>query len=178
MTNGTKVYIAAAVIIVLALFVVMRPSSEAPEVRRVESSPPASSSQVPPVAADEASAREHLVRRNIFAFDEPPRRVESARRPVQPKQPNPVVIQAATLPRPAERQVERPPDFTYRYIGRFGPEANPIAAFARDGQVVNARPGDVIAERFVLRSIGLESVDLAYVGISGELRVPVAGGAR
>jgi hypothetical protein len=59
--------------------------------------------------------------------------------------------------------VPQPPAFDYKYIGRFGPEANPIAAFARNGEIVNARRGETIDGRFLVRTIGVESVDIAFV---------------
>ena len=54
-----------------------------------------------------------------------------------------------------------PPRFEHRYIGRFGPERDPIAAFSLNGEVLTVRRGDRIGDRFVLRSIGLESVEVA-----------------
>jgi hypothetical protein len=64
-------------------------------------------------------------------------------------------------PPPPEPQ---PPPFTYKYIGTFGTAANPIATFARSGEIVNARVGDVIENKFILRSIGMESVEISFVG--------------
>ena len=92
--------------------------------------------------------------RNLFAYTE--------------REPLP----AAFHPAPAAVTVVPPPvvpppidehpraRFPHRYIGRFGPDHRPFAAFARDGQVVTVRPGDPIDERFVLRSIGMESVEV------------------
>lgn len=57
-----------------------------------------------------------------------------------------------------------PPPFTYKYIGTFGNARNPIATFAREGEIVNARVGDVIEGKFVLRSIGIESVEISFIG--------------
>ena len=63
-----------------------------------------------------------------------------------------------------------PPAFTYRYIGTFGTPANPIATFTRDGEIVNARIGDVIDGKFTLRNIGLESVEISFVGFPPDER--------
>jgi hypothetical protein len=63
-----------------------------------------------------------------------------------------------------------PPPFTYRYIGTFGTPANPIATFTRDGEIVNARIGDVIDGKFTLRNIGLESVEISFVGFPPDER--------
>jgi hypothetical protein len=63
-----------------------------------------------------------------------------------------------------------PPQFTYRYIGTFGSASNPIATFARDGEIVNARVGDIIDNRFILRGIGIESVEIGFVGFPPDER--------
>lgn len=69
-----------------------------------------------------------------------------------------------------------PPAFDYKYIGTFGSSRNPIATFGRNGEIVNVRVGDVIAGRFILRSIGIESVEIGYVGFPPDerQRVPLA----
>ncbi|MGN6186026.1 MAG: hypothetical protein ACTHQM_20540 [Thermoanaerobaculia bacterium] len=58
--------------------------------------------------------------------------------------------------------VEAPPRlrFLSKFIGRFGPDRNPIAAFSRDGQITTVRVGERIDEHFVLRRIGIESVEV------------------
>jgi hypothetical protein len=57
-----------------------------------------------------------------------------------------------------------PPAFTYKYIGTFGNASNPIATFNGNGEIINARVGDVIDGKFVLRGIGIESVEIGFVG--------------
>ena len=69
-----------------------------------------------------------------------------------------------TPPPPPPPPVPQPPAFTFKYIGTFGSPANPIATFARDGEIVNARAGDIIEGKFILRSIGIESAEIAFVG--------------
>ena len=78
-------------------------------------------------------------------------------------------------PPPPPPPVPQPPQFTYRYIGTFGNAANRIATFARDGEIVNARVGDTIDNRFILRSIGLESVEIGFVGFPPDerRRIPI-----
>ncbi len=68
-----------------------------------------------------------------------------------------------------------PPPFTYKYIGTFGSARNPIATFAREGEIVNARVGDVIDGKFVLRNIGIESVEISFIGFPPDQkqRVPL-----
>lgn len=97
--------------------------------------------------------------RNLFAYVEPERRAE----------PEPVAFVAPPpLPQPLTTVEPEPvappkPRFTWRYLGRFGPH-DQIAAFARDGEIVTVRAGERIDEHFVLRSIGLESVEVEGVG--------------
>ena len=98
--------------------------------------------------------------RNLFGYFEPP--------PATP----PILRTAAVsamvaAPQPA---VIGPPSFPYRYIGTFGTREKAFAVFARDGEIVNARVGDAVGDRFTLRRIGLESVDLGWDGPS-EVRV-------
>lgn len=104
--------------------------------------------------------------RNLFAYAE--RKEPVARPAVFHPAPEPVVVAPAVIvPQPAE---ERPrARFTHRYIGRFGPDHRPIAAFARDGVIVTVRVGERIDERFVLRSIGMESVQVE-ASVDGEVQ--------
>jgi hypothetical protein len=69
-----------------------------------------------------------------------------------------------------------PPAFDYKYIGTFGSSSNPIATFGRNGEIVNVRVGDVIGARFILRSIGIESVEIGFVGFPPDerQRIPLA----
>lgn len=75
-------------------------------------------------------------------------------------------------PPPPEPQ---PPPFTYKYFGTFGIASNPIATFAREGEIVNARVGDIIEGKFILRSIGIESVEIGFTGFppNKTQRVPI-----
>lgn len=69
----------------------------------------------------------------------------------------------------------QPPAFTYKFIGTFGRTQNPIATFARDGEILNARVGDVIEGKFILRRIGIESAEIGFVGFPNDRtqRVPL-----
>jgi hypothetical protein len=66
-----------------------------------------------------------------------------------------------------------PPAFDFKYIGTFGGAANPIATFARNGEIVNVHAGDTIDGKFILRSIGIESVEIGYVGFPPDQRTRV-----
>ena len=63
-----------------------------------------------------------------------------------------------------------PPQFTYKFIGMFGTAQNPIATFTREGDIVNAKVGEVIEGTFVLRRIGIESVEIGFVGFPPDQR--------
>jgi hypothetical protein len=67
-----------------------------------------------------------------------------------------------------------PPSFAaYKYIGTFGPVSNPIATFNGNGEIINLRVGDTIDGKFVLRSIGIESVEIGYVGFPPDVKTRV-----
>ncbi len=63
-----------------------------------------------------------------------------------------------------------PPPFDFKYIGTFGSRENPIATFNRSGEIVNARVGGAIDGKFILRSIGIESVEIGFVGFPPDVR--------
>ena len=68
-----------------------------------------------------------------------------------------------------------PPNFDYQYVGTFGRPGNQLAVFRKDGEIVNVRLGETFAKRFILRNIGIESVDIGYVGFPPDRtkRVPL-----
>lgn len=76
--------------------------------------------------------------------------------------------EVAPPPPPPPKPV--PPAFNYRYIGTFGSAGNPIATFTREGEIVNARVGQTIDGKFILRNIGLESVEIGFVGFPPDER--------
>ena len=69
----------------------------------------------------------------------------------------------------------QPPPFTYKYIGTFGSAANPIATFSGNGEIINVRVGETIDGKFILKNIGIESVDIGFVGFppNQTTRVPL-----
>jgi hypothetical protein len=66
-----------------------------------------------------------------------------------------------------------PPQFTFKYIGTFGPANNPIATFNGNGEIINVRVGETIDGRFILRSIGIESVEIGFVGFPTDVKTLV-----
>jgi hypothetical protein len=63
-----------------------------------------------------------------------------------------------------------PPPFTYKYIGTFGSPTNALATFSGEGEIINARVGDVIGGKFILRGIGIESAEIGFVGFPADVR--------
>lgn len=95
--------------------------------------------------------------RNLFSYREaPPVIVARVAEPV----PVPVPVAEFVPPPPPEPAEPVIPPFPWRYIGRFGRDDNPVAAFVRDGDVKTVRIGDRIDAQYVLRGIGIESVDV------------------
>jgi hypothetical protein len=70
----------------------------------------------------------------------------------------------AALRAAEEAAMPRPADFTMEYLGNFGPKEKRIAVFSDGKDVHNAREGDVIDQKFIVARIGLESVDIKFVG--------------
>lgn len=69
------------------------------------------------------------------------------------------------------------PPFTYKYLGTFGTGGRPIAAFSNGEQIVNVRIGETFGGRFILRKIGIESVEIGFVGFPPDRIQRVAVGA-
>ena len=121
-----------------------------------------------PLSVDRPVDLSHTARstRNLFAYREP--EIPRARPAVF--HPPPEVV-AAPVPQPPPPVVDERPRlrFTHRYIGKFGPKDRPIAAFARDGEIVTVKVGGLIDDHFVLRSVGMESVEVEAF-VNGEMQ--------
>jgi hypothetical protein len=93
---------------------------------------------------------------------------------VEPAEPAPAI--AAVPPRP------QPPAIDVQYLGRFGPKTRPIAVFVdQDGQTLyNMLEGEVLKGKFEVAQIGLESVQIAFVGFpdAPPARLAVHGAGR
>ncbi len=105
----------------------------------------------------ELATASHTIGRNLFAYVAPPPPPVSPERRVVATR---VIVEAPARPAETLRREREKPRFDYRFIGRFGSDENPIAAFARDGEIVTARRGDRVGV-FRVREVGLESVDVA-----------------
>lgn len=69
----------------------------------------------------------------------------------------------------------KPPQFDWKYIGTFGPPQLQLATFTRGEEIINVRVGDIIDGKFILRSIGLESVEIGFTGFPPDerMRIPL-----
>jgi hypothetical protein len=89
--------------------------------------------------------------------------------------PKPVPVQPVVPQPPPPPAAPVPPQFPYHYIGTFGTANNPIATFSGNGGIVNVRVGETVDGKFVLRSIGIESVEIGYIGFPADVktRIPI-----
>ena len=160
---------------------------------------------VEPVRLDllEAESGSYSSARNLFAYKEPP--PPPPPKPAPPPPPPPDQDKdgvpdfrdnCVSTPNPDQRDIDQdgvgtaceatpevpppppppvPPQFTWKFIGMFGQPKNPIATFARDGDIVNARVGETIEGKFILRRIGIESAEIGFVGFPPDVtqRVPL-----
>ncbi len=71
---------------------------------------------------------------------------------------------AAAAAAAAEAAKPKPPPFTLQYLGKFGPEERPLAVFTDGKNILNVQEGEVIQDKFIVSQIGLESVEIQFVG--------------
>jgi len=103
--------------------------------------------------------------RDLFHF--PPPTPLPTPTPVPPPPPAPGDPRfVGPLPPPPPPPTPAPPEIPFRFIGTFGPRGRPIAVLVAGDQLVNARAGDVVFDRFILRKVGYESIDVGFVGFA------------
>jgi hypothetical protein len=103
--------------------------------------------------------------RDLFDLREPTPRPPPPPTPAPPPPPGPGDPRfVGPLPPPPPTPTPAPPPIPFKFIGSFGPRERPIAVLAVGDKLVNARAGDVVFERFVLRKVGYESVDVGFLG--------------
>ncbi|HEX5757811.1 MAG TPA: hypothetical protein VF121_01320, partial [Thermoanaerobaculia bacterium] len=77
-----------------------------------------------------------------------------------------------------EAMKPKPPPFTMKYLGSFGPGAKRLAVFSDGKEIINARQGEVLHGQFVVARIGYESVDIQFVGFPDEPPLRLAVGRQ
>jgi hypothetical protein len=103
--------------------------------------------------------------RNIFDLRVPTVTPPPTPTPLPPPPPAPGSASfVGPLPPPLPTPTPVPPDINFKFIGTFGPRDHPIAVLLMGDQLLNAHTGDVVFDRFILRNIGYESVDVGFVG--------------
>ncbi|MGE5715505.1 MAG: hypothetical protein ACM369_02550 [Acidobacteriota bacterium] len=127
--------------------------------------------------APRGSSEEH-VGRNVFRFFESPTPTPRPTpiptpTPVLPGSPlyvGPMPIQPTPTPTPII-----PPAIPFKALGIFGSRDEPIVSLEEGGRIINAREGDIVDGRFIIRKINRESVDFAFTGLPHEItrRIPV-----
>jgi hypothetical protein len=70
------------------------------------------------------------------------------------------------LPPPPPTPTPKPPEITFKFLGTFGPKEHPIAVLREGDSIYNARAGDILFGKFVLRKVGYESIDVGFVGFA------------
>jgi hypothetical protein len=118
------------------------------------------------------------VRRNVFRFFDAPMPTPRPTpiptpTPIAPCSPQfigPCPIQPTPTPTPIV-----PPAIPFKVLGVFGPRDAQIVSLEEGSRIINAREGDVVDGRFVIRKINRESVDFAFKGIPPEItrRIPI-----
>jgi hypothetical protein len=86
------------------------------------------------------------------------RRLEEARRLAEQQARERAAAAAIEAAKP------KPAEFTLLYLGRFGPADKKLAVFTNGKEIYNVQEGDVIDNKFIVAHIGLESVDIRFVG--------------
>lgn len=105
--------------------------------------------------------------RNIFDFRAPTAPPPPNPTPAPPPPPAPgSPAFVGPLPPPPPTPTPAPPEIPFKFIGTFGPKERPIAVLVAGDQAVNARAGEVVFDRFILRRVGYESVDIGFVGFA------------
>jgi hypothetical protein len=103
--------------------------------------------------------------RNIFDLRVPTLPPPPTPTPAPPPPPAPgSTAFVGPLPPPLPTPTPVPPEINFKFIGTFGPRDHPIAVLLMGDQLLNAHVGDVVFDRFILRNIGYESVDVGFVG--------------
>ncbi|HEY6050148.1 MAG TPA: hypothetical protein VIZ58_02800 [Thermoanaerobaculia bacterium] len=144
-----------------------RPSAPVPrargEAKKVspEEVPIVTTKDLEPLRAQHSSAPG----RNIFDQRPPTPIPPPPPTPAPPPPPGPgSPLFIGPLPPPPPTPTPAPPEISFKFIGTFGPKDRPVAVLVLGDQILNARAGDVVFDRFILRRVGYESVDVGFVG--------------
>jgi hypothetical protein len=170
--NRNTLFAASLASLATLLIYYMRPAAEPATFsqRTIPAKLTTARPNIDPLRLDRRAPAAAAPHRNIFTFDDPPVvRAAPARRAVVTQQPERVAPQTPV----AHNDVPAPPAFPWHCIGRFGPDNAPFVALVNDAhEVVNARAGETIGGQFIVRAIGVESVEIGFAGF------PATAGTR
>lgn len=148
---------------------------------RTRARPEAPAAPVPRIALariDEPPTDVEIGRRDLFAFGAP-RRAQVAERPPAPPPAAPPAAATATASRvpPSSPGGASLPPMNLRFIGSVGNEEGvKVAVLVTErNEVLTGQPGDLVANRYRIERIGIESVDLQDVGTGQSRRIPLKG---
>jgi hypothetical protein len=135
-----------------------------------------SADEVPSLSAEDFSASAGHgpadTGRNLFDLREPTRKPPPT--PFPPPPPPGDARFVGPLPPPPPTPTPRPPEISFKFIGTFGPKKNPIAVIQQGDLIYNVRQGDVLFNKFVLRKVGYESIDVGFVAFPSAEPVRIA----
>lgn len=102
--------------------------------------------------------------RDLFKFKEPPppRKKPLPPRPqyIFPSDPRFIGPRPAPPPPPPPT----PPAIPFQFTGTFGSTRQPVAVLVEGDRLSLVRSGDVVDEKFIIRNVGFESIDVGFVG--------------
>ncbi len=102
--------------------------------------------------------------RDLFKFKEPPPPprifVPPPPQYIPPNDPRFI----GPRPPPPPPPPPTPPPIPFQFTGTFGPPHQPIAVIVEGDRLTVVREGDVVDEKFIIRNVGYESLDVGFVG--------------
>jgi hypothetical protein len=116
-------------------------------------------------------------RRDIFAYGAARQASEAMEEPAAPYPAPPPVRPSAAASRDPMAGPRGLPPMNLKFIGSVGNEEGvKVAVLVTErNEVLTGRPGDVIANRYRIERIGIESVDIEDVGTGQSRRIPLKG---
>jgi len=146
------------------------------------SRPPAALPPIPRIGLDRLEDRQKGAdagRRDLFAFGAATRARDDDGGDVEPAPtpaPRPVALPTVVDPS-TSATVTRLPPLNLKFIGAVGnAKGVKVAVLLTDhNEVLTGQQGEVVANRYRIEHIGIESVDLADVGTGQSRRIPLKG---
>lgn len=111
------------------------------------------------LAALERQPAQYTPGRDLFRYaPKPPPRIPP------PPPPPPPLPDSGPPPPPPPPPPPKPPPVDFQLLGIFGPDRRRIASLTDGETLINALENDVVKEKFIVHRIGLESVEIRFVG--------------